>query len=143
MQLIGIGRLGRDVEVRYTSQGESVANLALAYNWGQKGQDGKKPTQWVEASLWGKRAEALAPYLLKGSLVCVTIDDARIDTYQTRDGGTGSRLVGRVSNIEFAGGAPQQQSGGAARPAAAQRPAAAPPPKPATGFDDEDGDIPF
>ena len=65
--ITGAFRLGRDAELRYTpGKNEPVINLALAFNWGQKGEDGNRPSQWIEASLWGKRAEALAPYLLKG-----------------------------------------------------------------------------
>ena len=64
--MIGLARLGRDAEIRTTSQGDSVATLALAFSYGRKGSDGNRPTQWVDAALWGKRAEALAPYLTKG-----------------------------------------------------------------------------
>jgi single-strand DNA-binding protein len=40
-----------------------VANVSLAFTYGKKGDDGKRPTQWVDASLWGQRAESLAPYI--------------------------------------------------------------------------------
>ena len=59
MQMIGLARLGRDAELRTTQSGEKVASLSLAFNWGMKGQDGNRPTQWVDGSLWGKRAEVL------------------------------------------------------------------------------------
>ena len=135
MKSFGLARIGRDVEVRTTAQGEPVASLSLAFSYGRKGEDGRRPTQWVDAALWGKRAEALAPYLLKGGLIAVTLEDVHIETYHGKNG-EGVKLVGRVMDIELAGG---KQDGGE-RPTAVQRPA----PRPASsGFDDMNDDIPF
>lgn len=113
--LSDIGRIGRDAELRYTPSGDPVINLAIACEYGRKGQDGKRPTQWVDATLWGKQAEALAPYLLKGQQVHFTIDDAHVETFQKNDGSAGHKLTGRVIIIKFAGSAPaaQQQAPGA------------------------------
>lgn len=148
-QMIGVFRLGRDVEVRYLQDGTAVANLALACNYGKKDSDGRRPTQWLDASLWGERAEKLAPYLLKGQAVYVIVEDTHIETFQTRDGGGGSKLVGRVASLEFVGnsqqdGQPSQNQGNrqqARQPAqrtAPQRTAPAPQPQ-----DDYDDEIPF
>src|SRR3546814_3545398 len=63
--LTGLMRLGRDAELKYTAGGDAIANLALAYNYGKK-ENGKQPSQWVDAALFGKRAESLAQYLTKG-----------------------------------------------------------------------------
>lgn len=100
MKLIGIARIGKDAELRYTPSGKAVANLSLAYNYGQKGQDGNRPTQWVEASLWDKQAERLAPYLLKGAVFNIMCRDVHIETYEGKNG-TGSKLVGTIADIEF------------------------------------------
>src|SRR5690606_17274956 len=101
-QYIGLATIGRDVEVRHTAQGDPVASLSLAFTYGKKGSDGKRPTQWVDGSLWGQRAEALQPYLLKGTRVYVVLDEAHEQSYQTRDGRSGSKIVGRVNVIELA-----------------------------------------
>lgn len=142
-QLFGLARVGRDVEIRYTQDGTPVAGVALAFNYGKKGSDGNKPTQWVEAAIWRQRAEALAPYLLKGTKVCVTVDDIHIETYQRQDGGSGVKLVGVISAIEFAGSPPQGQvqPQRQAAPPPQQRPAA--PQAPAANLADMDDDIPF
>lgn len=147
MQLIGLARLGRDAEIRTTQSGEKVASLSLAFNWGMKGQDGNRPTQWVDGSLWGKRAEALIDYLVKGQQVVVTIDDPHIEEYQGRNG-PGVKLAGRVSQIELAGSRQdsqqqpqQQQQQRAAAPAA--RPAPAPAQRPAPAMEPPEDDIPF
>lgn len=139
-KMFGLARLGRDAEIRTTSQGESVATLALAFSYGRKGSDGRRPTQWVDGALWGKRAEALAPYLTKGGLVSVLLEDVHIETYQGKNG-EASKLVGRVVDVELAGGGER-----AASPAPAPRAAPRPAPAPAagSGFDDMgDDEIPF
>lgn len=142
MKAFGLARLGRDAEIRTTSQGESVATLALAFSYGRKGSDGKRPTQWVDGALWGKRAEALAPYLLKGGLVSVLLEDVHIETYQGKNG-EASKLVGRVVDVELAGGGERATSPAPApAPRAAQRAAPASAPSFAADFDDG-GDVPF
>jgi len=105
-QLFGMARLGRDAELRYTQDGTAVASLALAFDYGKRGQDGRRPTQWVEASIWRQRAESLAPHLLKGTRLSVVVDDVHVETFQKNDGTQGVKLVGVVSTIEF-GGSPQ------------------------------------
>lgn len=150
--LHGLARLGHSAEVRYTPKGEAVCNLSLAFTYGTKGEDGKRPTQWVDASLWGKRAEVLAEYLTRGTAVAVTLSDVHLERFTKRDGTPDSKLVGRVVELELAG--TRAQGDGEGQPAA--RPAAAPPPQThgqmkragaqaatGTGFDDMDQDIPF
>lgn len=109
--LTDIGRLGRDAELRYTSNGDPVCSLALACEYGRKDQAGKRPTQWVDATLWGKQAESMAPYLLKGQQLHFTIDDAHVETYTKSDHSQGVKLTGRVIVIKFAGSPPQQSQG--------------------------------
>ena len=148
MKAFGLARLGRDAELRTTSQGESVATLALAFSYGRKGSDGNRPTQWVDAALWGKRAEALAPFLAKGGLVSVSLEDVHIETFEGKNG-PGHKLAARVVDVELA--SPKQASAAPA-PAPAARPAQppqrqAPAPAPrgpnGSGIDDMDDDIPF
>lgn len=140
MKAFGVARIGRDVEVRFTAQGEAVASLSLAFSYGRKGQDGKQPTQWVDAALWGKRAEALAPYLAKGHQIGVTLEDVHIETYQGKNG-EGHKLVARVLDVQLIGNqAAVAASAATARPAAKT---ANPIGVAASGFDDMDDDIPF
>ena len=142
MKAFGVARIGRDVELRYTAQGEAVAGLSLAFSYGRKGQDGKQPTQWVEASLWGKRAEVLAPYLAKGHQIGVTLEDVHIETYQGKNG-EGHKLAARVLDVQLIGGqAANAASAASARPEPKAAPAAKTVPA-GSGFDDMDDDIPF
>ncbi|MGO3890120.1 MAG: single-stranded DNA-binding protein [Paenalcaligenes sp.] len=147
-QLIGLARIGRDAVIRYTQNGDAVASLSLAFSYGQRGQDGKRPTQWVDGSLWGKRAENLAPHLLKGTMILVTLDDAHIETYQARDQTIGHKIVGRISALEFVSS--PSSSGQSQAPAptqthqpSRQQPAANPYQAPVDNLADMDDDIPF
>ncbi len=95
-------RVGTEPTVRYTPNGTAVMNLSLAYNYGQKDSDNKRPTQWIEATLWGKQAESLQPYINKRDQVSVSLDDLHIETYESRNG-QGHKLVGRVVGFDFVG----------------------------------------
>jgi len=148
MKSHGIARIGRDAEVRYIPSGEAVVSLSLAFTYGRKGPDGKRPTQWVEGAFWGKRAETLAPYLLKGSQIGVDLEDTHIETYAKADGTQAFKLAAKVVDVTLISGqaaqtpaqaAPQRQAAPAQRPAPARQ---APAPA-GGGFDDMDDDIPF
>ena len=146
MQLIGICRLGRNAEVKYTAAGKAVANLSLAFNYGMRDQEGKQPTQWIDASLWGDRAEKLAQYLLKGTQVYVILNDPHIENFTKRDGSAGSKVVAMVSHLEFAGPkqAAQDDSGSASSHADRPKPSQPAPSANLPGnVQDMDDDIPF
>lgn len=140
--LTGLFTLGRDAETRVTQNGTTVITLAVAYNYGRKGDDGKKPSQWVRASMFGKQAEALIPYLTKGKQVSLVIRDLHIATFQKQDGSTGTSLEGVADFDDFA--RKPKEAGDAPAP----RPAPAPPPAQrqtaGSGFDEfDDADVPF
>lgn len=125
MKLIGVGRIGRDVEIRRTQSGEPVANISLAWNYGTKDRNGKRPTQWLDAALFGKRAESLAPYLKKGTTVFADLRDVHIQTYKNKDGAENFKLTAVVDSIEFVGARESQED---AKP---------------KSIADEDNDLPF
>lgn len=148
MYLQGLARLGRDIEIRYLTDGTPVGGLALAFDYGRKGQDGKRPTQWIDATLWGDRAEKLAEYLTTGTQICVLLSEPHVETFDKRDGGQGFKLAAKVLELQFAGGQRTQQQS-AQRPvqtqqrAPAQRQAPRPAPQASSGFDDMDSDVPL
>jgi single-strand DNA-binding protein len=102
MNLIGLARLGRDIEIRHLADGTAVGNLYLAFNYGKKGKDGKRLSQWIDASIFGDRATKLVEYLVKGTQVFVILSDPHIETYEKKDGGSGVKLAARVDSLEFA-----------------------------------------
>ena len=101
----------RDAVLRQTPSGQSVCSMAVAYDIGYG--ENKKP-QYLDLSLWGKRGESLAPYLTKGSQVFVVVDDVHIETYKSQKG-SGSKLVGKIVEIELISG--NRDQGQQAQPA--------------------------
>ena len=131
---IKLCNLGRDAELRYTPAGKAVANLALAYS---VGYGDSKRTQWLDGSLWGDRAEKLAPHLTKGKQVLIYADDLEVETYTTKDSGEQrSKLKCRISQIEFTNTPGERDAGSPslAQPSAHGQPG---------GFDGFDDTIPF
>lgn len=67
--IVVVGRLGSDGELRETQGGTKVISFSVADD---VGYGDKKKTIWMKCALFGKRAESLAQYLTKGTLVEVT-----------------------------------------------------------------------
>ena len=121
--------------MKVTASGKPVANLALAYSVGY-GEN--KRTQWLDGTLWGDRAEKLAPHLKKGGKVLIYGDDVMVETFPKNDGTQGVKLKCRIVDIEFAGDAKQNQSAPQQQAAPQSQPA-----QQGQGFDNFDDDIPF
>lgn len=66
--IILLGKLGRDPEMRYTSDGKPVTTFSLAVN---DYVNKEKVTAWFKVTVWGNRAETANQYLKKGSSVQV------------------------------------------------------------------------
>ena len=136
MKAFGMATLGGDMEIRFLPDGTPVGQVSLAFKLGKKGADGKYLTQWVSAAMFGKRAESLAPYMLKGSRHGFHLSDLHIDEFTGKDGEKRSSLKAKIDDVEFGGkseGANQDRSQQQAKPAA----------QPAGGFDEMDENIPF
>lgn len=91
------GNLGRDAELRHASNGDPVANFPLAVETGTRLTP---KTMWIDCSVWGKRAEKLAPYLTKGKKVAV-LGRVSQDHYTKRDGTPGFRIEVSCNEVEF------------------------------------------
>lgn len=132
-KLYGLMRLGRDAEIKRMQDGEAVCNLSLAYDYGKKDGNGDRPTQWVDAALWGKRAESVAEYLVKGSKHLFTIDGVHMEKYIDKEGFEAFTLKGTVSDVELGDrkdSAPQRQPAQQSSQAPQRRaPAPAPAPR--------------
>lgn len=100
--LTGLFRICKDAVLRYTPvDNRPVTNLLLAFDYGGKGDDGRRPTQFVDAELWGKRAEDLAQYLKKGGEVTCIIDDPHVTSFARTNGTPSLRMVGRINQIDL------------------------------------------
>ena len=100
-------RLGRDAEVRYTAKGDPVASLAMVYD---VGFGDSKRGQWIDGTLWGKRAESLGPYLTKGTQIVLYADDVELEQFMKKDGTQGAKLKCRVNELSLVSGQSQQQA---------------------------------
>lgn len=82
---VGVGRLTRDPDLRYTPSGVAVANGNIACNRPFKNQNGENEADFINFVVWKKAAESLANYMKKGSLIGI---DGRIQTrsYEGKDG---------------------------------------------------------
>ena len=80
-----IGRLTRDPELRYTPSNIAVATFNLAVNRNFKNQDGEREADFINCVMWQKSAENLANWTRKGMLIGVT---GRIQTrsYENQQG---------------------------------------------------------
>lgn len=123
------GQLGKDAEVRFLPNGDPVASFSVADSQGKD-----KPTIWWNCSLFGKRAESLAQYLVKGQSVTVTGSVTERE-WQDKEGMKRKSMDVRVNDVALQGGRKDDSA-----PAQQQRPAQRQAPKD-DGFGDQD--IPF
>lgn len=70
-KIILIGRLTRDPELRYTTNGTAVAKMTLAVDRPQFNREREKETDFIDVVVWQKQAETCANNLGKGRLVAV------------------------------------------------------------------------
>lgn len=80
-----VGRMTKDAELRYTATQTAVATFTLAVNRTFKTQNGEREADFINCVIWRKPAENLANWAKKGSLVGVT---GRISTrnYENQQG---------------------------------------------------------
>ena len=101
-KIIVIGNLGRDPEMRYPPNGQSVTSFSVASNrkYTTAAGEQREETEWFNVSAWGRHAELCNQYLTKGQQVYV---EGRLHsrTYETRDGQT--RFVNEINltDVQF------------------------------------------
>lgn len=80
-----VGRLTKDPDLRYTASGSAVATFTLAVTRTFTNQSGEREADFINCVIWRKPAETLANYTRKGSLIGVT---GRIQTrnYENQQG---------------------------------------------------------
>lgn len=102
------GNLTKDVELRTTQSGHSVATLRVAVNEREKqGEEWGERANYFDVTVWGKQAESAANYLSKGSPVAVQ-GRLRHERWQ-KEGSERSKVVIVAYTIQFL---PSKKSGG-------------------------------
>ncbi len=110
-----VGRLTREIELRYLNSGTAVGRFSLAVNRIKRsGDQREEEVSFFDVTVWGKQAEVLNPYLSKGRQVCVS-GELRQSRWE-QDGQSRSRIEIVASSIQLLGGggasngAPSNQS---------------------------------
>ncbi len=102
-QIVLIGNLGNDPEMRYTPSGVPVASFNLAVNKTWTNAEGQRQdkTTWFRVTTWRKNAEIASQYLTKGRQVLVVgeLEDAR--AYTDREGNLRASLEVTAQTIKF------------------------------------------
>lgn len=154
-KVILVGRLGKDPETRYMTNGEAVCNatLATSENWKDKSGEKQEKTEWHNLVFYRRLAEVAGEYLKKGSQVYI---EGKIQTrkWQTKEGQDRYTTEIIVNEMQMLGG--KSTGGGSfevvenqSAPARSAAPAKSAPAAPSTGsgqgrsFDNFDDDIPF
>lgn len=81
-RVVLVGRLTKDVELRYTTSGAAVGSFSLAVNRQFTSANGERETDFINAVIWRKPAENLAQFTHKGSLIVI---DGRLQTRNYED----------------------------------------------------------
>ena len=84
-KVVFLGNLTNDVEIKFTQSNQAVLTVRIAATesfFDQNSKERKERTEFMNAVIWGKRAEALAKILHKGSKIAV---DGRLQTRSWED----------------------------------------------------------
>lgn len=100
-----LGNLGADPDLRFTQGGQGVLNLRLATteSYLDKDKVRRERTDWHNVVVWGKRGEALAKILGKGSSIFVE-GSLRTSSYDDKDGNKRYKTDVVANNVVLAGG---------------------------------------
>ncbi len=71
-QVVLVGRVVKELDLKYTQSGKAVARFNLAVNRDFKDANGDSQADFPSCQVWGKTAEVMADNLRKGSLIDVT-----------------------------------------------------------------------
>ena len=84
-RVVLVGRLTKDVELRYTTSGAAAGSFTLAVNRQFTNSNGERETDFINGVIWRKSAENFANFTSKGSLVAV---EGRLQTrnYENQQG---------------------------------------------------------
>lgn len=103
-QVVLMGNLTRDPELRTTPSGQNVCSFSLALNRSWKGADGsqQEATDYVDVTAWGPMGENVAKFVTKGRPVLVS---GRLQSRSwEQDGQKRSKVEVVATDVTFLGG---------------------------------------
>ena len=95
-----IGRITKDIELRYTSNGVAFTSIQVAINNGKDKEGNDRPADFVSVRVWDKMAENLEKYQGKGSKILVE-GPIKNDSYTSDDGTVKYVTYVRATKIMF------------------------------------------
>ena len=107
------GNTGGDAVVKFLPNGDAITSFSVAV---KAGYGKNEVTSWANCSIYGKRGEAVAPYITKGAQIAVS-GEALMRTWEAKDGSKGSSLECRVNDVTLLGGKGAQQAPAIQQPA--------------------------
>lgn len=104
-QLIIVGNVGRDPELRYVGSGIAVTDISIAVTkkWTDQQGNRQETTTWWKVTCWRKTAEVVAQYVRKGKQVLVVASQIEAETYQGRDGQARTQLKATADSVQMLG----------------------------------------
>ncbi|MDR1458522.1 MAG: single-stranded DNA-binding protein [Puniceicoccales bacterium] len=103
-KVILLGNLTRDPELRSTNNGTSICKFGLATTRVSRSSDGdnREEVVFVDVDCFGKQAEVIAKYFVKGKPIFVE-GRLRLDQWESSAGEKRSKLVIVLENFQFIG----------------------------------------
>jgi single-strand DNA-binding protein len=113
-QIMIIGNLGRDPEMRYTASGVPVTSFSVAVSRRWTGQDGQRQerTTWFRVSAWRQLAETCGQYLTKGQKVLVIGEMEEPNIWTDQQGNARSSLEITARDVRFLSSRDEAAMGG-------------------------------
>ena len=99
---IGIGRLTRDPELRYTPGGTGVCKFGIAINRTYRNQEGNNIEEvlFINVVTWGKQAENVSQFLKKGRRVAIS-GELRSNNWQDKEGNKRTSFEINARTVQF------------------------------------------
>ena len=100
-----MGNLTRDVQVKSTSGGQSVADISIAVNRKYKTKDGqdREEVTYVDCECGGPRGEVIAKYFSKGKPIFIE-GRLKLDSWEDKDGQKRSKMRVMIEDFQFVEG---------------------------------------
>jgi len=145
-QIVLMGRLTRDPELKRTPNGVAVVSFSLAVDrdFGSR-EGGEKQTDFIDIVAWRNTAEFVSKYFFKGQLAAVS-GRLQLRDWVDKEGGKRRSAEVVADNVYFAEGKKPREEGATPYQNTGTFSAPAPFESDSSGFaalDDDDGDLPF
>ena len=112
-KIILVGNLGKDPELRYSTQGTPFCTFSVATNDRRKDRDGEQQdvTTWFRVKLFNRMAETASQYLVKGKPVYIE-GRLRLEEYTDKEGKQRHSLEVIATDMQFIGSRDDAGGGG-------------------------------